>query len=478
MGRSTTPSLFPDSLATPTARDEMNFAEFPVALLTDRVPDGVTELVFQDIISDKDTGRPVARKLRVSGPEPYGLPTVKDEEVLLGLLALTKAQNNFTEPTIQTTRYELVNLLGWSVDGRSYKRIEECLHRWAAAYLHYENAWWDNEDKAWMDVGFHVLDTVAIGKGQGRRGGKVLLEWNKVAFKSFRANYIKQIDLGFYQSLDSAIAKRLYRFLDKHFYRSERLEFDLGELAFEKVGLSRDYEPWKVKQKLEPALRELEERGFLEPLPGTDRYAKAGRGRWRVLFVRKAVQVPKAVEAKPAPPPEPLLVAELVGRGVHRDSARKLVAERPADAIAVRIEAFDWLMGRKDKPEKPSGYLYASIEKEYPLPDGFTPSTVKAAQAEAKRKELAEQTREARKRTEAAQSERALIAERRARVDAFLESLSAAERAAFEERALTLGPAEDLDHYRKASERGLATFAEQCRYKLLAHAMDAERPAA
>ena len=35
-------------------KDELNLAEFPIAALTDRVPDGQTTLVFEDKLEQKD----------------------------------------------------------------------------------------------------------------------------------------------------------------------------------------------------------------------------------------------------------------------------------------------------------------------------------------------------------------------------------------------------------------------------------------
>ena len=112
--------------------------------------------------------------------------------------------------------------------GRSYQRLVDSLNRWAGVFLQYKNGWWDNERKAWLDVSFHVLDTVIVTKPRkDENGGLVQVQWNSVTFKSFQANYLKQLDLAFYQSLGSAVSKRLFRYLDKHFYHRARLEYDL-----------------------------------------------------------------------------------------------------------------------------------------------------------------------------------------------------------------------------------------------------------
>src|SRR5206468_3897092 len=64
--------------------------------------------------------------------------------------------------------------------------------------------------------------------------------WNEAIFRSFRAGNLKSIDFEFFTRLESSVAKRLYRFLDKRLFRGKRCEFDLKRLAWEKVGLSRN----------------------------------------------------------------------------------------------------------------------------------------------------------------------------------------------------------------------------------------------
>src|SRR6516162_10738391 len=119
-------------------KDELNLAEFPIAALTDRVPDGQTTLVFEDKLERRDHP-PIVRRLTIMGTVKHGLPTSTDDEVLVGLIQLTKRRSNFTNAKVQFSRYELIALLGWPQSGQSYRRIEEALHRWVGVVLMYEN---------------------------------------------------------------------------------------------------------------------------------------------------------------------------------------------------------------------------------------------------------------------------------------------------------------------------------------------------
>src|SRR5690242_6984440 len=93
-------------------RDELNLAEFPITLLTNRVPEGCKTLIFEDSVYDQQAGKTVCRKVMVTDSDAHGLPTAVDDEILVALIQLTRVANDFTEPRVNFTRYELIRLLG------------------------------------------------------------------------------------------------------------------------------------------------------------------------------------------------------------------------------------------------------------------------------------------------------------------------------------------------------------------------------
>ena len=60
--------------------------------------------------------------MTVSGSDAYGLPTAPDSDVIVALLHLTKTRNDFTDPTVPFSRYELLELLGWPDTGQYYRQ--------------------------------------------------------------------------------------------------------------------------------------------------------------------------------------------------------------------------------------------------------------------------------------------------------------------------------------------------------------------
>jgi hypothetical protein len=441
-------------------KDEMNLAEFPITLLTDRVPKGQKLLQYRDEIFDEKTSRVIARKLTISASEGDGLPTALDDDVILGLIQLTKVTNNFTSRRVEFGRSDLIRMLGWPDSGFSYRRIATSLKRWLGVSLVYENAWWDKRQQAWTTKGFHIIDNFELSGGRAKDGRGDLFPshvlWNEVVFESFDAGYLKTIDYDFYRLLEHPAAKRMYRFLSKRMYRGPDLSFDLCDFAIAHSGLSPNYrgDAGKLKEKLRPALEELEAAGFLEPISKADRYRKIGKN-WEIRLVRRAT--PSVVARPDQPGSEPSsLAAELAHRGVTGTTAADLARQYPADAIAAKIEVFDWLMEKQDKrvARSPAGYLVRSIADDYAAPKGFESKAARQARAEAKRQadqEVAEVRRRQREQEARDQG-------RRQAVDAYLERLTLAERKALEAEALAQASPEARQGYEETSARYRGTM--------------------
>ena len=162
-------------------RDELNFAEFPLASLSTSLPKDQKTLEFTDEIFDKSLNKRIQRKLTITASDKFGLPTAMDDEVILGLIQLT-GKSDFENRRVFFTRYELLKLLNWPDATRSYRRLEESLNRWLGVTLYYDKAWWSKEEQSWVNEGFHLLEHVQIldqerqrrsAKKHGRKRGRV-----------------------------------------------------------------------------------------------------------------------------------------------------------------------------------------------------------------------------------------------------------------------------------------------------------------
>lgn len=370
-------------------KDELNFAEFPLGIIAKRADAAQKTLVFEDTIHDRDTGRPVRRKLTITGTDAFGLPTSTDDEVLLALIQLTK-QQGFSSPWVRFTRYQLIRLLRWPVNGQSYERIRQALNRWHGVGLYYENSWRDRRGGTWRNESFHILDNVELDTFENERSrpkpppGQVAFEfassafkWNDTVFQSFRDGNLKSLDFAFVMNLKSAISRRLYRFLDKRLHAIPRLEFDLKTLAYEKIALSRHTPTGDLKRQLGRAIAELEEKGFLAKAAPAERFRKVRAGVWTVNFARASTTpretLPEAAAAQPSDEIQASTRA-LVDAGIEPEKAATLARDFSPALIARKVAVLRYLTKRRatSVSQNPAGFLIRSIEKRYRDPEAFS----------------------------------------------------------------------------------------------------------
>jgi hypothetical protein len=455
-----------DSMAKKSAdgKDELNLAEFPLCALAHRLQPDQKTLRFEDRVWDARRRETITRQLTITGSDAYGLPTALDDEVLLGLIQISKL-NQFADRIVRFTRYQLIQLLGWRNESKSYERLEASLNRWTGVTLYYKNAWWNKQRQCWVDEKFHVLDNTRLfhrensGSGVEEDGISSVFIWNEVIFQSFQAGNLKGIDFDFFRELRGAVAKRLYRFLDKRFFHRRHWEFDLGEFAREHAGLSRHYDTANLKRKLRPGIAELEQRGYLKPMADAERFRKLCSGQWRIVFDRQMNETPtQPPEAEL--PPQPLVEA-LVQRGVAPATAQSTVKQFSTERIQSQLEVFDYLVAHQDAKvsRNPPGFLISAIRGEYAPPKSYQDH-----EAEKQRKEESEKRRQ---RAEQRQQQQEIAAREKeqAEQDAirqFWDSWSIEERSRLEHEALEL--ATPMQH--KMLERG-GTLAEATRTSLL-----------
>jgi plasmid replication initiation protein len=353
---STDPQL-PATLPDSTTKDELNLAEYPFALLSDRAPKGMTSLSFADTVMDKD-GREVNRKWLVNGSDAYGLPTSSDEPVYLALMQLGREQG-FCTSTIRFIFSDLLRRLGLSDDGRSYKRVRSSLLRLTGVQITADRSFFDKAKGRYSTKSFHILDSFEINGGPGQKQ-ESFVRFSEELFGSIQAGALNTLDFRMYLSLESSVARRLYRYLDKAtFDGKDVFRISLHKLAFERLGMSRNYYPSQIKRGLEPAHRELIACGFLAEV----RYTK-GREDELVIyrFARNAESHGEAVEA-------------LIQRGVTAATARKLVSDHGKEQVMKHVEAFDRLTRTGElKAKNPGGWLRTAILQDFVHPESKGPA--------------------------------------------------------------------------------------------------------
>ncbi len=241
-------------------RDEMNLVEFPFGPVTSN---SSKTFEVDHVVYDKQLKREVNRKLLITGSLAFGLPKPIDDQVLVGMKALTY-ESGFSNRKIQFSRYRFCKTLGWSTDGRAYRRLEEAFDRIAGTTLKFKDSWWDKGEKEWKSKTFHLIEEVELcsrdrldrerGKTRSAIHQHCSFVWNETIWKSFHDGNIKKLDMEMFRRIRTGRRKeiplRLYRILDKRFYNSPVAKFDLRKLCIGTLGLSHSYCPSEMKRVL------------------------------------------------------------------------------------------------------------------------------------------------------------------------------------------------------------------------------------
>ena len=295
-------------------RDELNLVDFPIGALTYQQPTGpdgkrLDELVFSVESFDDQVGRIVPRKVTTRTSSRFGFPTPKEEQLLVGLMLLSRLQNNFTNPRVHFLNGELLKLMGWADNGDSRRQLREGLDRLQGVDLKYENSWSTDEGAKYeKEFKTGILDSyelTSLRSGRGRSGERSWVQWSAEVFADIQKGNVKELNTSEFFSLQRPVAQRMYRFLDKHLAIQPGFEMELMAFAGH-LGMTATTHVGKIKERLRPAIAELEALpGFIEAVAVEDRYHRIGRGHWLIRFRRtKPVprSTPQRVERKPVSP--------------------------------------------------------------------------------------------------------------------------------------------------------------------------------
>lgn len=369
----------------------MNLAVFPIAALSVRVPKNVKALKFQDTIQGEG-GKIVKRQWTVQGGGECGLPTAGDEDVYVALMELTR-QQGFADRKVTFSRYELAKRLGWSPCGKTYTRLEQALLRLTNVNIHASNAFWDNAKRSYVTVSFSLIQEYQLYDEKPRKGEKLRSEapssffmWTERLFESFKSGYLKFLDTELYFKLESATARRLFRYLDKKFGRDHHFQIDLFKLAHEHLGISRNYKyVSQIVQQMRPALDDLQRNRYLKSwevrdrvmafvrVPSDEYEQEVGEEQLDGLPFEEAaltIEVASDDDSREAALADELTEA-LVARGVTQRRAASIVranAPNRLGQVSDTIAYFDWLMQNgKKRVENPAGFLITLIGDDLPV---------------------------------------------------------------------------------------------------------------
>ena len=427
-----------ETLTNSIVKEEMNLVEFPFTLLSHRVSkDQKTFEVSQKVRSR--SGRLINQRWIVTGSDKFGLPLATDNDIYLALMQIYK-EDDFKDRKAHFTRYQLLKVMGLNPTKRRYDMIENALDRLVSVVVKSENAFWDHEAKAHVTKAFHLFESYDIYDERDRVQNSDQPElplsnivMSEFLFNSIKSSYIKNLDIGFYFTLQTPLTKRLYRFLDKKRYHRSSFEIELTRLSA-LLPLQDQYSS-QIKRRLERAHKELIEKKYLAEVT----YSRNPNNRQETvtyLFEVQSLQEQsnEAIPKSPSQGQTEELIRKLADRGITEKAARHLVKRYSRGQVEGQIASFDWLVGNKSLliDKNPAGFLRKSIEENYDSPVGY---------AENKNREEWKMVQQQRKEEEAKEQKR--LSEIQEKVDEYREGLSEKEYQKLREDAIALIESDD-----------------------------------
>ena len=355
-------------------KDNMNLSNWPTSVLAQAAPGQLT-LRFHETIVDPETGEDLEQEVLVSGVEEWGIPTYKEDEILLGLLQICR-QQGFPK-SFRFTRYQLIKTLGWTVNGHRYEDLYTGLHRLTTTNYTYRWAWRNMTERKWMPSVTHtLLQSLTIyrlkDQKQASKTGEdgfcavTLSDW---FHESLTEGNLRTIDYQFWKGIKNPTARRMYRYLDFRMHRSDFISLDLETFALSRIGINKKYKGriGKIKESLRLAISELEEKQFIQPLPNEKRYTKVRKGKWQIHFQRYTPQLRLPMQSERMPE----IVERMIAYGVSARAAKTLAEQKGESFVDRQIQILEFNISRGKTPDNPGAWLATACRDGFDPPPGF-----------------------------------------------------------------------------------------------------------
>jgi hypothetical protein len=270
-------------------RDEMNLIEFPIGVVSERVPidpstgQEVRELVMQRTITDG--GQMHEQKWVVRGHPDYGgLPRGFDLDVYNAIMTLW-SRSDFQHRIISLgSIYQLLQMAGKSDQGGNYRRFHKAMDRlYGVMYEAHYAIYHPSMQQRLPRFRFKLLSSDTLKSFDETDRPRGLVRISEEFYMLVRQGYLKITDMDRYWRLPSTHARRIFQYLDKHrahALRDQRGTFEInGYLLAKKLGTLdqtlQSYRPAKLRDIMAPSLDALKLDGYLLDY----RWRKEGKGR-------------------------------------------------------------------------------------------------------------------------------------------------------------------------------------------------------
>lgn len=288
-----------------TAKYELTLAEFPIFILSKGGRPAVQVIEYQDQIKGKG-GKLVDRHWRVYPDSKYGFGGPSAQATMFELFQIWKDQGFEGRVVNFGTISQIIRRRGLTDAKSAYDAIRRDLYCLVGVRIEADNAFWDNEIGAYVDMTFHLFDDVHLYKERPTGQATLPLAYitaSEVLFRSVEANSLltTTFDSKFFHSL-SPLEQRLALYLSKMFRSQDQHRRELMKLAQTLPIHSKARK--KVKQTLKRVTASLIKKGFT-PLARFYFEPTADRKSELMVFVRTGTMNLPFPPGKPKPPSRP-----------------------------------------------------------------------------------------------------------------------------------------------------------------------------
>lgn len=243
---------------------EINLEELPLFLFQSRGRSTQKVLETKDTLT-LDSGERLEKYFKVTGSEEFGLPGPTDRDVYLAVIRLLQHSGGMPpDGRVGFSLYEIRNILGLTNGSKNYANIRRSIDRIGATLVYAENGFYNRQGEIFETHRFQPWRPFfRQTRAQGGQSERHVVRFDELLVKSYQSNYLKTLDADFHFSLDNAVAKLLYGLIDVRRAGTLAYSEEIQQLR-RLIPLPESYyQPSRIKQRLDPAYRELIRRGFL-----------------------------------------------------------------------------------------------------------------------------------------------------------------------------------------------------------------------
>jgi hypothetical protein len=391
---------------SPIIHVEINLELLPLFLYKTR---GRSEesLEATNVIRTAD-GQRLEQYIKVVGGREYGLPGPTERDVHVAIMKLVHRAGGMPSDGIVTfSLYELLKVMGKNRGGNNYEKVRESLDRIADSVIYAKNAFYDNETEQFRTHRFtpwsvHFSST---RRGQGRSAERHMLKFHEILVRSYNSGFLKSLDTDFFFSLKNPMAKSLYQLVDAK--RRGKLSWTVGVQQLRQlIPMPESYRyDSKIREKVEPGLKELKRRGFLERAD----YEQRREDQVICFRISRNFVEPRERPQVSLSSRERDTADALIRHGISTPKAEKLVSDNGASHCRRYLDALPHQTGITN----PAGWLIRYTENAWPvtLPGETTtkePEPSLTSQAVAARPDEAHVRRALKKRLEAGEFDKTI----------------------------------------------------------------------